>query len=66
MGYFYNIGVALSCLANAILGGDCEQSLSCRIGLSILEKGWMADIPFPNPLRDHFVITALRFKSGKT
>lgn len=56
--YLYNVGSAVSCLANALIGGESGKSLSYRIGTSILKKGWASKVPWPNVLRDHFIIIA--------
>jgi hypothetical protein len=49
-----NIGFALSCLFNALLGGHVHESLSARIGASILRGGFFAQLPMPRMLRRHF------------
>ncbi|AZO29421.1 hypothetical protein [Mesorhizobium sp. M1B.F.Ca.ET.045.04.1.1] len=64
--YFINLGATLSCLANSLVGGEYGQTLSCRIGLSILDKGWAYKIPFPNILRDHFIIVAAQSRNEKS
>lgn len=45
-----NIGTALSRLANVLLGGDVDESLSARIGRS----EWLMRLPMPGWLREHF------------
>jgi hypothetical protein len=49
-----NIGFALSCLFNALLLGEPCQSLSARIGWSIIERGFFAQVWMPGFLRRHF------------
>ena len=39
MSYLRNVGHALSCLLNALFGGEQDQSLSARVGVS---KVWLA------------------------
>ncbi|TJW14454.1 MAG: hypothetical protein E5W82_10790 [Mesorhizobium sp.] len=63
--YLINVGATISCLANALFGGEYGQTLSCRIGLSILSKGWAHKVPFPNILRDHFIIVAAQSRNEK-
>lgn len=63
--YLINVGATISCLANALIGGEYGQTLSCRIGLSILSKGCAHKIPFPNILRDHFIIVAAKSRNER-
>lgn len=58
--YLYNLGNALSCLMNALIGGDASESLSLRIGRSILRDGLASRLPIPAPLRGHFIRVAKR------
>lgn len=60
MNYLYNIGVALSRLCNTLIGGKPGDSLSYRIGTSILSGGFWSHVPMPAPLREHFIRSALR------
>lgn len=57
--YFYNLGKALSRLGNALIGGHPDHSLSRRIGISILRRGFWAHVPMPHRIRDHFIRSAL-------
>jgi hypothetical protein len=59
MRYLSNVGATLSCLANALIGGEFGETLSARIGLSILRKGRASRIPYPEALRDHFIDAAI-------
>jgi hypothetical protein len=47
MNYVLAVAIGLDVLANALLGGKKYQTISCRIGLSIMAKGWAARIPWP-------------------
>jgi hypothetical protein len=58
-GYFYNLGMALSRLGNALIGGHPDHSLSRRIGQSILAGGFWSHVPMPAGLRAHFTWAAL-------
>ena len=50
------IAIGFDVLANAILGGREYQTLSCRIGESILrDVGWAARIPWPLWFRAHCI-----------
>lgn len=60
LSYLYNIGVALSRLGNTLIGGDPGDSLSRRIGTSILGGGFWSHVPMPETLRDHFIRSAPR------
>lgn len=53
--YGYNLMVAGSQLANALSGGDPDESISGRIGKSIVRGGLGGRIPWPKFARDHFV-----------
>lgn len=61
--YFYGVGTALSRLANALIGGDPSESLSLRIGRSIISGGFWNRVPFPRPLKAHFIRVARRNQS---
>lgn len=69
MAYLYRVGGALSCLLNAMIGGDPSESLSLRIGRSIIVGGFWARVPIPRPLKAHFLRVARRtpadFKPSK-
>lgn len=55
LNYIYNLHVALSQLANTLLGGDPDESLSGRIGKSIEAGGWAARVPWPAMVRRHWL-----------
>jgi hypothetical protein len=52
--WLLNVGSALSVLVNALLGGEYGETLSARIGRSILRDGLGAKIPMPRAWREHF------------
>lgn len=52
--YFANIGSAFSRLCNVLIGGRLNESLSYRIGDSILRGGLASKIPMPRKWREHF------------
>ena len=52
--YFRNIGWTASCLVNAEFLGEPDESLSSRIGRSILSGGAWSYVPMPGWLRAHF------------
>lgn len=54
MTYLANVGAALSALANALIGGEYGDTLSARIGRSILRGGLASHVPMPGWLRSHF------------
>lgn len=60
MAYLYQVGTALSCLANALIGGASDESLSLVIGRSIIAGGFWARFPIPRPLKAHFLRVARR------
>lgn len=53
-------GFALSCLVNAIAFGRPDESLSSRLGRSILANGVWAYVPIPPRLALHFIRSAQR------
>ena len=55
LNYLYNLHVALSQLINTLLGGDPDESLSGRIGKSLVAGGWAARVPWPALLRRHWL-----------
>lgn len=55
LNYLYNLHVALSQLANVLIGGDPDESLSGRIGKSIAAEGWAARVPWPAMVRRHWL-----------
>lgn len=59
-GYLYGIGTALSQLANALIGGEPDETLSLRIGQSMDRGGLASRIPMPVCIRQHFVRVAWR------
>lgn len=52
---YYALGVLLGIdiLINALLGGQHYQTVSCRIGDSIMADGWAARVPWPAWFRSH-------------
>jgi hypothetical protein len=52
--YLVAVVTALSILANALIGGEAGDTLSARIGRSILRGGLGARIPMPRAWREHF------------
>lgn len=55
--YIFAVLIGLDVLANALIGGEPYQTISCRIGVSILGGTWASKVPWPGWLRDHFVIS---------
>ncbi len=54
--YAYNVMVATSQLANTVLFfGDPDESISGRIGKSIVAGGWAAHVPWPGFMRRHWL-----------
>lgn len=53
--WFYAVAIAVDVLANALTGGEPYESLSCRVGLSILSGGWAARVRWPAAWRRHFL-----------
>jgi hypothetical protein len=53
--YLRPILLGLDITINAILGGAAYQSLSCRVGVSILGGTWASRIDWPDWLHRHFV-----------
>lgn len=53
--YLKAILVALDVLADAILGGPEYMTISGRIGKSIREGTWAANVPWPASWRQHFL-----------
>ena len=47
--------LGIDVLINAILGGNAYQTLSCRIGISIINEGWASKVKWPSALYNHFV-----------
>jgi hypothetical protein len=52
--YLVAIVTGLSILANALIGGEAGDTLSARIGRSILRGGLASRIPMPEAWREHF------------
>ena len=63
MWYFYNLGTSFSCLLNALIGGKYNESLSLRIGRSILEGGLASEVLMPKFFYDHCIGVAERNKN---
>lgn len=54
--YAYNVMVAASQLANTVFFfGDPDESISGRIGKSIVAGGWAARVPWPGFMRRHWL-----------
>lgn len=53
--YFVGIFLGVDILFNSILGGTHYQTISCRIGISILTGGWASKISLPSWLKAHFI-----------
>ena len=53
--YAKGVFVGFDVLVNAILGGRPYQTLSCRVGESIMDNGWAARVPWPRAWIDHFL-----------
>lgn len=53
LAYAYRVGTALSCLLNALCGGDPSESTSLVIGRNIIAGGFFAHFPLPGWFRDH-------------
>jgi hypothetical protein len=52
--YATAVFIAFDVLANAVTGGVKYETLSCRVGLSIMAKGWASHIPWPASWLAHF------------
>lgn len=66
LNYLYNVHVALSQLANTLLGGDPDESISGRIGKSIQAGGWAAQVPWPSFARTHFLASIETDEGGNS
>lgn len=55
LGYIRTIAIGLDVTLNAVIGGAAYQTVSCRVGVSILGGTWASRIPWPGFLHDHFV-----------
>lgn len=55
LGYIGNIGIGVDITLNAIFGGKPYQTISCRIGESIIAGGWAAKVNWPPLLKSHFL-----------
>ena len=53
--YAKAVFVGFDVLINALVGGRPYQTLSCRVGESIMDDGWAAPVPWPRPWIDHFL-----------
>jgi hypothetical protein len=51
--YPRGILIGLDVLCNAVIGGRPYQTLSCRIGVSIMENGWAARLPLSRSFIRH-------------
>ncbi len=45
--YAFAVLIGIDVLANALIGGEVYQTISCRIGESIAAGGWAARVPWP-------------------
>jgi hypothetical protein len=52
-GYPRAIPIGLDVLSNAILAGRPYQTLSCRVGESIMDDGWAAHVPWSRAWINH-------------
>lgn len=55
LNYVYNLVAGFSRLFNAVIGGDPAETLSSRLGKSVVAGGWASHAPLPWWLRAHFV-----------
>jgi hypothetical protein len=53
--YLRTIAIGVDVTFNAVLGGSAYETLSARIGKSILSGGWASKINFPDWLHRHFI-----------
>lgn len=53
--YLRTVAISVDIMANAVIGGEPYQTLSCRVGVSILGGTWASRIPWPDWLHKHFV-----------
>lgn len=56
-GYGLSALIGLDIFLNTLLGGRVE-TISARIGRSIQLNGWAGRVPWPAPLRRHFLAAA--------
>ena len=45
--------IGLDVLSNAVLAGRPYQTLSCRVGESIMDNGWAAHVPWSRAWINH-------------
>ena len=55
--YVWKVLLAIDQLGNAMLGGWHDETISSRVGKSILAGGWASKVPWPKWLRDHWIET---------
>ena len=53
--HVFAILIGIDVLGNALLGGRPYQTISCRIGESIVDEGWASKVPWPRWWIDHCV-----------
>jgi hypothetical protein len=53
--YLLAILIGFDVLANAVIGGARYETISCRIGVSIMGGGWAANVPWPAWFRAHCI-----------
>jgi hypothetical protein len=67
LNYLYNVMVALSQLVNTVLlFGDPDESISGRIGKSIVAGGWAAHVPWPEFMRAHWLASVETEEGGNS
>jgi hypothetical protein len=53
--YVFAVLIGLDVFTNAIIGGVPYQTISCRIGESIVDHGWASHVPWPRWWIDHCI-----------
>ncbi|WP_047308767.1 hypothetical protein [Rhodopseudomonas palustris] len=53
--YVWNLLLAIDQLGNALAGGWHDETISSRVGKSILAGGWASKVWWPRWLRDHWL-----------
>lgn len=65
--YLYNVMVATSQFLNVVFfGGDPDESISGRIGKSIVAGGWAAQVPWPSFMRRHWLASVELDEGGNS
>jgi hypothetical protein len=57
-GYALTVLLAFDAFVNALFGGRLYDTISARVGRSILFGGWAARVPWPGFARRHFLWAA--------